>query len=105
MSGLDSASLNMENRWKIDGFAWMFVCVSLNLVTCVFFYLINTPAAVRLATLVLESTLHVLSQMNNFSVCKSGSLRVYVGPPASTTRRSVKRHFTVFAFRNQIAIL
>ena len=23
--------------WKIDGFAWMFVCVSLNLVTCVFF--------------------------------------------------------------------
>ena len=25
--------------WKIDGFAWMFVCVSLNLVTCVFFIL------------------------------------------------------------------
>ena len=23
--------------WKIDGFAWMFVCVSLNLVTYVFF--------------------------------------------------------------------
>ena len=36
LSGLDSASLNLE----IDGFALLFVCVSLNLVTCVFFYLI-----------------------------------------------------------------
>ena len=33
LPGLDSASLNMENRC----FAWMFVCVSLNLVTYVFF--------------------------------------------------------------------
>ena len=23
--------------WKIDGFAWLYVCVSLNLVTCVFY--------------------------------------------------------------------
>ena len=41
LSGLDSASLNME----IDGFVWMFVSVSLNLVTCVFFYLIDTLPA------------------------------------------------------------
>ena len=29
--------------WKTDGFAWLYVCVSLNLVTCVFYliYLIK----------------------------------------------------------------
>ena len=34
LSGLDSASLYI---WKTDGFAWLFVFVSLNLGTCVFF--------------------------------------------------------------------
>ena len=29
--------LHLSIIWKIDGFAWMFVCVSLNLVTYVFF--------------------------------------------------------------------
>ena len=24
--------------WKTDGFAWLYVCVSLNLVTCVFLF-------------------------------------------------------------------
>ena len=27
--------------WKTDGFAWLYVCVSLNLVTCVFYYFLH----------------------------------------------------------------
>ena len=34
LSGLDSASLYIET----GGFAWLYVCVSFNLVTCVFYF-------------------------------------------------------------------
>ena len=32
--------------WKTDGFAWLYVCVSLNLVTCVV-YLINEDGSIK----------------------------------------------------------
>ena len=40
MYALTNSSSKCISRWKTDGFAWLYVCVSLNLVVCVFYLIV-----------------------------------------------------------------
>ena len=59
--------------WKTDGFAWLYVCVSLNLVTCVFYLIDNRPLCF---SSIHKNNISMLLHLIDFMKCR-GKFKIW----------------------------